>query len=78
MTPELTSSLSLLTPELIIAVGAMVLLMIGAYSSERSYGVVNALAVILLIVAGGWMLFAVRATARPSAAPLSRIPSPAS
>ena len=58
MTPELTSSLSLLAPELILAVGAMVLLMIGVYSSERSYGVVNALAVLLLVAAGGWMLFA--------------------
>jgi NADH-quinone oxidoreductase subunit N len=58
MTPELTSSLSLLAPELIIAVGAMVLLMIGVYSSERAYGIVNSLAVILLIAAGGWMLFA--------------------
>ena len=58
MTPELTSSLSLLTPELILAAGAMVLLMIGVYSSERSYGVVNALAVLLLVAAGGWMLFA--------------------
>ena len=58
MTPELSSSLSLLTPELILAAGAMVLLMIGVYSSERSYGVVNALAVLLLVAAGGWMLFA--------------------
>ncbi|MEQ1942916.1 NADH-quinone oxidoreductase subunit NuoN [Mesorhizobium sp. VNQ89] len=58
MTPELTSSLSLLTPELILAVGSMVLLMIGAYSGERSYGVVNALAVLLIVVAGGWLLFA--------------------
>ena len=56
MTPELSSSLSLLTPELILAAGAMVLLMIGVYSSERSYGVVNALAVLLLVAAGGWML----------------------
>jgi NADH-quinone oxidoreductase subunit N len=37
----------------------MVLLMIGVYSGERAYGVVNALAIILLIVAGGWMLLAV-------------------
>jgi NADH-quinone oxidoreductase subunit N len=56
MTPEFYSSLSLLAPELIIAIGAMVLLMVGVYSSERSYGIVNALAVLLLIVAGGWML----------------------
>ena len=56
MTPELTSSLALLTPELIIALGAMALLMIGAFSGERSYGLVNALAVLLLIASGGWML----------------------
>ncbi len=59
MTPEFISSLCLLAPELIIAVGAMVLLMIGVYSGERAYGVVNALAIILLIVAGGWMLLAI-------------------
>jgi len=56
MTPELIASLSLLTPELIIAGGAMMLLMIGVYSGERSYGLVNALAVLLIVVAGGWML----------------------
>ncbi|MBX3580687.1 MAG: NADH-quinone oxidoreductase subunit NuoN [Rhizobiaceae bacterium] len=58
MTPELTASLSLLTPELILAIGAMALLMIGAYSSERSYGLVNALAVLLIVISGGWLLFA--------------------
>jgi NADH-quinone oxidoreductase subunit N len=58
MTPELTSSLALLAPELIIALGAMVLLMIGAYTGDRSYGIVNALAVLLLAIAGSWMLAA--------------------
>jgi NADH-quinone oxidoreductase subunit N len=58
MTPELISSLSLLTPELILAAGAMVLLMVGAYSGERSYGPVNGIAILLLLAAGGWMLFA--------------------
>jgi NADH-quinone oxidoreductase subunit N len=57
MTPELTSSLSLLAPELVIALGAMVLLMIGAYSSSRSYSMVNGLAVLLLVAAGAWTLF---------------------
>jgi NADH-quinone oxidoreductase subunit N len=57
MTPELTSSLSLLAPELVIALGAMVLLMIGAYSSSRSYSTVNGLAVLLLVAAGAWTLF---------------------
>ncbi len=56
MTPELTSSLVLLTPELIVALGAIVLLMIGTYSSERSFGVVNSLAVLLLVAAGGWIV----------------------
>ncbi|MCX7305090.1 MAG: NADH-quinone oxidoreductase subunit NuoN [Hyphomicrobiales bacterium] len=56
MTPELISSLSLLTPELIVAGGAMVLLMVGVFAGERSYGLVNALAVLLIVAAGGWML----------------------
>jgi NADH-quinone oxidoreductase subunit N len=40
-------------PELILAVGAMVLLMIGAAAGERSAAAVNGLAVIVLIAAGG-------------------------
>ncbi|MGT2465674.1 hypothetical protein ACVOMV_11570 [Mesorhizobium atlanticum] len=36
MTPDLLSSLSLSTPELILAVGALVLLMIGAYSRSNN------------------------------------------
>ena len=57
MTPDLISSLSLTTPELIIAIGALVLLMVGAYSREASSGAITGLAVAILIVAGGWMLF---------------------
>ncbi|BCH25602.1 NADH-quinone oxidoreductase subunit N [Mesorhizobium sp. L-8-10] len=57
MTPELYSSLSLATPELILAVGAMALLMIGVYSGERANTVVNGLAVAVLIGAGAWLLF---------------------
>ncbi|CAM5660069.1 NADH-quinone oxidoreductase subunit N [Mycolicibacterium aubagnense] len=57
MTSDLISSLSLTTPELIIAIGAMVLLMVGAYSREASSGAITGLAVAILIVAGGWMLF---------------------
>lgn len=56
MTPELSSSLVLATPELIIAVGAMVLLMIGVYSGERANATVTGLAVAILIGAGAWML----------------------
>ena len=57
MTTDLISSLSLSTPELIIAIGALVLLMVGAYSREASSGAISGLAVAILIVAGGWMLF---------------------
>ncbi|HWK67934.1 MAG TPA: NADH-quinone oxidoreductase subunit NuoN [Rhizobiaceae bacterium] len=57
MTPELYSSLSLATPELILAIGAMVLLMIGVYSGERANTVVNGLAVAILIGAGAWLIF---------------------
>ncbi|GAA4129967.1 NADH-quinone oxidoreductase subunit NuoN [Aminobacter aganoensis] len=56
MTPELLSSLSLSMPELIIAVGAMALLMIGVFSGERANTTVTGLAVALLIAAGAWML----------------------
>ena len=35
MTPDLSSSLSLAGPELIVAVGALVLLMLGVYRGER-------------------------------------------
>ncbi|HTV68430.1 MAG TPA: NADH-quinone oxidoreductase subunit NuoN [Rhizobiaceae bacterium] len=55
MTPELSASLSLFTPELIIAIGAMALLMIGVYSSERANSTITSIAVILLIAAGGWL-----------------------
>jgi NADH-quinone oxidoreductase subunit N len=57
MTPELYSSLSLATPELILAVGAMALLMIGVYSGERANTIVNGLAVAILIGAGAWLVF---------------------
>ena len=36
MTPDLSLSLSLVAPELMLAVGALVLLMIGAFSGERA------------------------------------------
>lgn len=57
MTPDLYSSLALATPELIIAVGALALLMVGVYSGERANATVNGLAVAILIGAGAWMIF---------------------
>jgi NADH-quinone oxidoreductase subunit N len=56
-TPELSYSLMLATPELMLAVGAMALLMVGVFSGERSNTLVNGLSVAILIAAGSWMLF---------------------
>ena len=56
MTPELSSSLSLATPELILVIGALALLMIGVFSGARAHGMINGLAIAILIAAGGWML----------------------
>ena len=44
MTAELTQSLTLAMPELILAVGAMALLMIGVFSGERANTTVTGLA----------------------------------
>ncbi len=41
-----------LLPEIILACGAMLMLMIGAYAGERSGNVVNGLCIVLLLVAG--------------------------
>ena len=57
MTAELlNTSLQLSVPELMLAVGAMVLLMIGVFSGERSVTIVSGLAVALLIMAGLWLV----------------------
>lgn len=48
----LLASLQLSTPEIIPAVGALVLLMIGVFSGERSGTTVTGLAVALFIIAG--------------------------
>ena len=79
MTAEtLLASLHLVTPELILAVGALALLMIGVFAGEKSATTVMGLAVALLIivrpVAGSWS----RQKAPPSVAPIWRTASPAS
>ncbi len=56
MTPELSSSLSLGMPELILVIGAMALLMIGVFSRTGAYRMINGLAIAILVVAGAWML----------------------
>ena len=56
MTAELYASMGLAIPELILAVGAMVLLMVGVYSGERANTTVTGLAVAILLAAGAWMI----------------------
>mgnify|MGYP000874513211 CR=1 FL=1 len=57
MTTELSSSLALAGPELLIACGALVLLLIGAYVGETSSRFVTWLAVLVLLVAGIWVIY---------------------
>ncbi|MGQ3214039.1 MAG: NADH-quinone oxidoreductase subunit NuoN [Shinella sp.] len=52
------ASLQLSTPEIILAVGALALLMIGVFSGERSGTTVTGLAVALLIISGLWLVLA--------------------
>ena len=56
MTVELIPSLTLAAPELILAVGAMVLLMIGVFSGSRANVLVTGLAVAILIAAGAMLV----------------------
>ncbi|RIK88372.1 MAG: NADH-quinone oxidoreductase subunit NuoN [Hyphomicrobiales bacterium] len=56
MTADLSTSLILAAPELILAAGALALLMIGVFSGERANTTVTGLAIALLIGAGAWML----------------------
>ncbi|WP_176084076.1 NADH-quinone oxidoreductase subunit NuoN [Martelella sp. HB161492] len=57
MTSELLiQSLKLIMPELILAIGAMVLLMIGVFAGRKSGPTINALSVALIIVAAGWVI----------------------
>ncbi|MDX3929060.1 MAG: NADH-quinone oxidoreductase subunit NuoN [Shinella sp.] len=50
------ASLQLSMPEVILAVGALILLMIGVFSGEKSTTTVTGLAVALLIIAGLWLV----------------------
>jgi NADH-quinone oxidoreductase subunit N len=40
-------------PELVLVVGAMTLLMVGAFRGERAAGAINWLSILLLVAAGG-------------------------
>ncbi|MGN6466859.1 MAG: NADH-quinone oxidoreductase subunit NuoN, partial [Rhizobiaceae bacterium] len=56
MNADLSTSLSLTLPELILAVGAMAILMIGVYAGRRATGLINVLAVALLAAAAIWLI----------------------
>ena len=51
-----TQNLSLLIPELWLAIGAMVLLMFGVFSGERSVSQVTGLSLALIVAAFAWLL----------------------
>lgn len=51
MQTDMIANLTLMAPELLLAVGAMALLMVGAFSGEKSYKMVNGLSIILLLLA---------------------------
>ena len=51
-------SLHLSIPELILAIGALLLLMVGVFSGEKSFVLVTWLAIIVLAVAGATVIFA--------------------
>ncbi|MGN6471903.1 MAG: NADH-quinone oxidoreductase subunit NuoN [Rhizobiaceae bacterium] len=53
---DLATSLSYAVPELILAVGAMALLMIGVYAGRSANGLINVLAVLLLAAAAIWLI----------------------
>src|SRR6202011_3488536 len=56
MTADLPAFLPAL-PEIVLAVGALVLLLIGAYGGERMTPLITGLSVALIVVAGGLLLF---------------------
>ena len=50
-------NLALATPELLLGVGAMVLLMIGVFVGDASNRIVTGLSVALIVLAGIWLIW---------------------
>ena len=63
--PVQLSAFTAIAPELLLAVGAMALLMLGAFRGERVAGVADGIAIALLIAAG--VLVAVMPNGKPAA-----------
>jgi NADH-quinone oxidoreductase subunit N len=51
------ASITLSAPEMILAVGALFLLMVGVFAGEKSSEPVSWLAVLVIVFAGGWIYF---------------------
>lgn len=77
MQTDLIAHLTLAAPEVLLAVGALALLMIGVFSGERAATLVNGLSVAVLIAALALVVL-FRRTAPHSAAPSSQTVSAAS
>ncbi|GGD88181.1 NADH-quinone oxidoreductase subunit N [Aureimonas endophytica] len=58
MTQAFSASLAIAAPEVILGIGAMVLLMIGVFTGERSARFMTTLSVVLLFVTALWLIFA--------------------
>ena len=58
MTAELSASIALMIPELIVALGAMALLMLGVFAGKNSSWLISGLAGIVMLAAGFAMWFA--------------------
>ncbi|MCO4316720.1 NADH-quinone oxidoreductase subunit NuoN [Phyllobacterium sp. 21LDTY02-6] len=51
MQTDMIANLSLMAPELLLAIGALALLMVGAFAGEKSYSLVNGLSIAVLLLA---------------------------
>ncbi|GIL00753.1 MAG: NADH-quinone oxidoreductase subunit N 1 [Alphaproteobacteria bacterium] len=54
---SIAADLALTAPEIILALGAMVLLMIGVFRGDRSTPLIDGLAFALIVIAGLWLLW---------------------
>ena len=70
------ASLTPLLPEIILAVGAMALLMLGVYRTPRTEILIDVLSIILLVIAGVAVVLLPEGKLSPSAAASSSTISP--
>ncbi len=56
MSADMLNSLTIAFPELLLAAGAIILLMVGVFSAERATTLVNGLSVAVLFFVGAWII----------------------